>query len=113
MHTVKTYATHAFTGPLLVYDFETLTPGASTAVPLTAAKLTVAGKQKAVRVFITCETVNCRYRLDGVDPTASVGHLLYADGTLEVEGVDNLKNLRIIAVSDTAAVSVTYSRYEG
>lgn len=108
---LKTYATHGFSGPLLVYDFEELTVAAA-AVPLTAAKLAVAGKPKGVRVFCTIAGADIRYRLDGAAPTASNGHIVYDQGTLEVEGIENLQNLKMIAVSGTAKVSVSYSRYE-
>lgn len=109
---LKSYATHAFTGPLLVYAFEELSVAAS-AVPLTAATLAVTGKQKGVRVFCTIAGADIRYRLDGTAPDASTGHIVYDQGTLEVEGIENLQNLQMIAVSGTAKVSVSYSRYEG
>lgn len=108
------YATHAFTGELLGYDFETLAPDAVTAVALTTARLAHTGKQKAMRAFLTVEDADIRYRIDGVAPTASVGNIAYNGGApLEIEGTTNLENLQIIATSGTAKVSVTFSRYEG
>lgn len=109
---LKTYAKHAFSGMLEVYDFDELSVAAAV-TPLTAAKLAVTGKQKAVRVFCTVAGADVRYRLDGADPSATNGHIVYDQGTLEVEGIENLQNLKMIAVSGTAKVSVSYSRYQG
>ncbi len=113
MSNLRSYATHAFTGELQVYDFEELSVGAGAAVGLTAAKLAVASKQKCVRVWVTIADADVRYRIDGGAPTTSAGHYIYADGTLEAEGITNLEKLKFIAVSGTAKVSVSYSRYEG
>lgn len=96
---------------LKVYDYEALSV-AGAAVSLTAGKLAVADKAKCIRVWITSETADIRYRLDGGDPTTSVGHLLIAGGTLEVEGQTNLERFSMIAVSGTASVRVSYARFE-
>lgn len=109
---LKTYPKHAFCGELTVVDFETISP-TGVATGLTAAKLAAAtGKHAPVRALITVAEADIRYRLDGTDPSATVGHIVYDTGVLEVEGITNLAALRFIEVSGTAKISVSYSRYE-
>jgi hypothetical protein len=57
-------------------DYESISVGGA-AVGLTAAK--VAGHRS---VLITVEGATVRFRLDGVDPTTSEGHLLNAGDVL-------------------------------
>jgi len=95
---------------LKVYDHEALTVAAAV-VQCTAAKLAVAGNEKAVRAWITVEGADIRYRLDGVVPTAATGHRLNDGMPLEVEGWTNLERLRFIAVAGTATVRCSYARY--
>jgi hypothetical protein len=110
---LPTYKKDAFCGELQAYDFETLVVTNGVVVKLDATKLAHAKKQKCVRAFITCETGNVRYRLDGGAPTTTEGHVFYFEGQpLEVEGAVNLTNLGFIAITDTAKVTVTYARYE-
>jgi hypothetical protein len=48
------------------------------------------------------------YRYDGGTPTATVGHLLPADGTLEVIGRGNIGNLKFIREASTdSTLSIT------
>lgn len=54
----------------------------------------------AIAAFVTCETNNVRYRLDGSLPTATVGHLLSAgDPPLFLRGTAMLTNFRTISMS--------------
>ena len=96
---------------LKVHAYDSLSI-AAVATGLTAGKLVVAGYEDSIRVWVTVEDADVRYRLDGSDPTASVGHRVYDGGTLEVEGMTNLSRLKFIAVSGTAKVSISYARYE-
>ena len=83
--------------------FETLT------VSTTALPLTEAMSEVAQVAFITIESQAVRYRIDGQDPTASVGHVIEAGGTLELEGPWELDKFRVIRrdASDATA-RVTY-----
>jgi hypothetical protein len=59
----------------------------------------------ADEVRLSVETANIRFRLDGVDPTASVGELVAAGGQLSVAGRENAQKLRIIAAGGSPVVS--------
>src|SRR3990167_5787266 len=95
-------------GKLIPYDFETITV-ADTAIGLTAAKLNSTPKPK--KVIITVETAQFRYRIDGTDPTASVGHLVNPMDAIVLEGYSQLNNFKAIRKGATSAsISVTYLR---
>ncbi len=58
---------------------------------------------------ITAEGGDMRYRLDGTDPTASIGHLLKTGDTLKLKDLILLKNFRIIRTgSVSGTLSITY-----
>lgn len=61
--------------------------------------------------LITAETADMRFRFDGIDPTASEGHLMQDGDIKYLWGHDQIKRFRIIrsgAVSGT--IRVTYFR---
>ena len=89
------------------FDFETITVS-STAIGLTASKYNVSPKPK--KVFITAETNLCRYRMDGTDPTGSVGHLLLPTSSLTLEGTEQFENVKFIRTGSDATLQVTYLR---
>lgn len=60
--------------------------------------------------LVTIESNPVRWRADGTDPTASVGHLLGAGESLEVEGSLDLASIRFIATGSDATARVTYFR---
>ena len=91
------------------YDFETLT------VSTTALSLTAAMSARAAVAFITVETQAVRYRLDGQNPTASVGHALLAGDVLELDGfweIDKFRVIRRDGADSTLRVSYGVRRYE-
>ena len=106
------YPQAAFTGEFTAYEFEKLTIPTDAVRTPTAAKLSAAGKHNADRAWITVETGNIRWTIHGGDPTATDGHLGYADGNVEVLGKTNVAALRMIAETVEATVQITYSRYE-
>ena len=59
-------------------------------------------------VLLTIETTNIRYRIDGGDPSATDGHLVYATQNLYFEDPKAVRNLRMVTPSGTATVHVTY-----
>ena len=62
-------------------------------------------------VLMQAEAQNVRYRLDGTDPTAAVGHLLLANNSVTINIGDN-KGLaiRVIAAAAGAILNVTSFR---
>jgi hypothetical protein len=88
-------------GPVTAFAFETLTVS-TVSLPLTNTVYldTTVGsgitRRSADAVFLTVETNPIRVRWDGSAPTAAVGHLLNAGDTLEIVGLGNIKNLRMI-----------------
>lgn len=95
-------------GKLIPYDFEVITV-ADTATGLTVAKLTTNIKPK--QVIITVETAQFRYRIDGQNPTATVGHVISPNASLVLEGTAQLNNFKGFRTGGTSAkISVTYLR---
>ena len=80
--------------------FETIT------VSTAAIGITSAIRLGQTHTLLTSESADYRYRVDGSDPTASVGHLVLAGVPLTLEGSRELVNFR--AIRD-AAVDITLS----
>ena len=103
----------AVAGFLNVFDFESITVS-TTAIALTAAK--VKGNPpdddgSAKGAFISCEGNVVRYRLDGTDPTASVGHELAVGGTLQLANYQQIVDVRFIRRdSSDGTLRVSYQR---
>ena len=95
-------------GKFIPYDFETITI-AGTAIGLTVSKLTSTPRPK--KVYITFETAQSRFRYDGTDPSATVGHLLVPTQSLILEGYSQMNNFKAIRTGATSATAqVTYLR---
>lgn len=63
----------------------------------TATSLTTAsGDLHGFRAVITCEDAQVRFRYDGGDPSATVGHLLNIGDQLILEGRSNIINFKAI-----------------
>lgn len=81
---------------------------------LTVAKFTTTtadgDPQVAKRAIITVEDGQIRYRMDGANPTASVGHLLNPMDTLVIIGNQNMNNFRAIKVSSVGEINVSYEK---
>jgi hypothetical protein len=85
--------------------FETITVS-TTAIGITAALLT-----NAKAAFLTVEGADIRYRIDGTDPTAAVGHLVTDGGNLMLTdktraALTQLRMIRDDAVDATVSVTV-------
>lgn len=63
-----------------------------------------AGANKAI---VQAETANVRLRLDGTNPTSSVGEILVANATRELHG-DELTAAKFIAASGAPKINVHY-----
>jgi hypothetical protein len=82
----------------------------STAKALTDSpfSITQANVDAAAFVRISCDTQPARYTYDGTVPTASVGHILPVNTTIEIAGANNIRNLQFIRQGGSdATVSVT------
>lgn len=81
---------------------------ADTAIGFTAAQLARTGGQ-VIGVFLTAETAQMRYCVDGTTATSTVGHLLETGDIMELWGQNSLKNFSAIRTGATSgAIKVTY-----
>ena len=89
-------------------DFETLTIDNTVGgIPLTSTKVNTTPPRK--KAFITCESAQLRYTLNGTSPTSSTGHLMNPMDGLTLEGYYQMNNFRAIRVGSTSAtIQVTY-----
>jgi hypothetical protein len=94
---------------LTPFAFETITVGA-TAVGFTATVYAPTGAVPADMAVVTTEDDAIRYREDGVDPTAAVGHVIAVDTAFTACGVQSIRNIRMIRVTTDASLSVSYYR---
>lgn len=92
-----------------IFAFETVTV-AGTAIGGTSGTYAPATYGPACRAFITVEIASLRWRCDGTDPTATVGHLAIANDSIEIEGIANVANFKAIRVTDSATIQISYSR---
>lgn len=94
-------------------DYEAITVS-STALGFTATKLlqtdaAFSGFKQARKAFLTLETDQIRFTLDGATtPTSTVGHLLAVGDTLVLNGVEELQRFKAIRVTNDASLKVTY-----
>ena len=63
-------------------------------------------------LFLTVETNNINYRIDGGDPTSALGHAIVAElaQNLWLNDRSAIRNLRMIGVGGSALVKITYYR---
>jgi hypothetical protein len=95
---------------LIPTGYEAIT--VNTSIGITAGLLTpVAGTytgKKAVGAYISIETDQIRYTLDGVTaPTNLIGHLVDTGSSFWLFGPVALANLRMIKVTNNASAKVT------
>lgn len=96
-------------GFLNPFAFETITVS-STSIGFTATTFAPAGQTQAVMAVATLATNDIRYRSDGLDPTAAIGHALAATGTITVCGIGSLRQTRFIRQTADGTLSVSYYR---
>lgn len=77
---------------------------------IAVARLDETNREAASAIFLTVETNDIRYKIEGGDPDINDGHLLSAAGFQNLYIVDKhaVRNLRMIAIGDTATIIVTY-----
>lgn len=114
-------------GPRLAYDHEKISTLTSS-TGLTATKYAVgntfaAGEtntfdkvRRAEEVFISVETADIRYTIDGTTPTVTagtgIGHLATSGSTITIVGFEAISKFRAInaVASSGSAIQATYFR---
>jgi len=80
---------------------------------LTSAVKTLTVPSGATHAWISVDTggaaTGVRFTFDGTNPTASVGHFLATGQALTF--VDNLAALKLIAITGTATIQVSYFKF--
>jgi hypothetical protein len=93
---------------LEAFAFETISV-AGTAVGFTAATWRDPSSGSAAKLAVVdIETAAIRWRADGTDPTATVGHPVGIGGQIKVYGGEDLTSFKMIRQGSTASASVTY-----
>ena len=88
---------------MATHAFESIT------VADTAIGFTTATRDDAVEAFVTVESAAVRFRTDGTDPTAAIGHVLEVGDTLKLKGRDDLQKVKFIRRDGVSAtLRVTY-----
>lgn len=96
--------------PKVAFAFETISATAS-ALGLTASTYKPASAAIAQEAFITLSGGDIRYRYDGTDPSATVGHILSDGGFLRLKGEHQLANFKFILTGTrTGVLSISYER---
>jgi hypothetical protein len=96
---------HTFINELTPFAYEKLSV---TAIAISALNTNYA--DIAVGCFITVETNNIRYRIDGGDPDSSNGHLVHVNQNLWFSNPASVRNFKAIAEELTSTLIVTYYR---
>lgn len=93
------------------YDYESITVTSSTAVGFTPSKMSPTNGPRAKSVFLTVETDDIRFRMDGTSPTTSVGHIVLSTTQgVTISGEENIQKFSAIGVDNTCTLRVTYQR---
>lgn len=94
----------------MAYAYEAITV-ADTAIGFTAANVaTDRGDRKdPQKAICTLETAQIRFRIDGGDPTTTVGHVLNPGDVVEITGPADMINFRAIRTGSTSgSLKVSY-----
>lgn len=95
---------------LRAFAFESLTIS-TTALGFTKSAYDPLGAPVAIAAIVTIETADARYRTDGLNPTAAIGHIAVSGSTLTVCGTGSIRTVRFIRKDATDAVfRVTFYR---
>jgi hypothetical protein len=84
--------------------YQALAPNSTTASSLTRTSST---QEKA---FITVETAPMRYKMHGVAPTTTEGHLLYPGDSITLNTMGQITGFRVISVSTHGKLQISYGR---
>lgn len=106
------YGERIWAGVRNAFGFETISV-TTTVQTLSTTYVTnpISGTIPDIAAYMTMETGDCRWRMDGTAPTASIGHKLSAGDSITIIGYDNLKNFKaILTGSTTGTLSISYER---
>jgi hypothetical protein len=81
----------------------------SISVDASVKRLGVDEVDGAFKAYITVETADIRYRVDGANQSSTIGHLIPSGGSVSLNSPADICNFRCIAVLATATLMVTYS----
>jgi len=96
---------HVFVNELTPFAYEKLLV-ASDAVSVLNPNLAAA----SIGCFITVESNNIRYRIDGDEPDANNGHLVHVNQNLWFSNPSSVRNFKAIAEELTSTLIITYYR---
>lgn len=83
----------------------------SLSVSTAAVGFTAATLDDRQAAFVTCETAAVRFRMDGTDPTASVGHEIEPGDTLTLDSNQQLRKIKFISRDGgTATLRCSFGR---
>ena len=92
----------------MIYANEMITVnGVTTLTMATLAKAVPSYGRGTKRLICTVETDDIRIRMDGGDPTSSVGHLMAVGDVFYINGEDVL-TFKAIKVTNNAKLAVSY-----
>jgi hypothetical protein len=93
------------------FDYEDITVTNASAVFFDSSKYSPSNAPSAKLAVFSVETADVRYKVNGVDPTTSLGHAGTATRDYAVWGINNIRRFRVIAQTATnATLRVTYYR---
>jgi len=95
-----------------VFSFD-LNPSAYEAITVSTAAIgftaALIRERSVVGAFITLETGQIRFRMDGIDPSSTTGHLLEIGQSLTLKSKAAVEKIKFIKTGDTSgALKVTY-----
>ena len=95
-----------------VFVFD-LNPSAYEAIAVSTSAIgftaTLIRERSVVGAFITLETGQVRFRMDGTDPSSTTGHLLEIGQSLTLKSRAAVEKIKFIKTGDTSgALKVTY-----
>ncbi len=96
-------ATAKALGAVSYIGYQVLGPTSTPAVGLTVPT-------GATMAFISVETAPMRFWPDGTVPTSSTGHLVNAGDMILLNSKSQLDNFKIIAVSTTGSLMISYGK---
>lgn len=91
------------------FAYENITVGNSS-TSLTAATHSPSNQRGAQYALITVETDSIKARFDGGAASATNGHVVTTNDTIELEGSNAIANFRAIRVTNDATIRVSYAR---
>lgn len=99
-----------FTRNAYAYEQLATTSGVQTLTTTYTSGVGYSGSAQQPDVFLTLETNSIRWRIDGGNPSSTVGHLMAAGDKIVIAGIDNIRNFRFTYVTAAGTLNATYER---